>query len=1190
MSHISITTDMEVLQTALGYINNDKEVRYNPTIDTCVIDMTLIGNVGKTLNDFFRTMYKKEVVDFLQINNERGNLEQKIRPLTIGAINRLASISGIDKGDIQSKCKLIENVIDDGFVLNGEKIQLHYRFVATDPYIVPALIDFEAMQHKLQFSDLEFITLLLESLFSDVTPRQIKKTKGKLKLPYDKQSFLESPFVSLLGALVLNANAGTKADNYYEIGTGFIDLFESHYFHGDTNLYQMFVYRLRASFSLAIQYFIKQNAIFTPYSKATAVMGRTNYPFIFPDTDEIAIQISSTKGASSPQAQAEQMRLLRGLRCSTNMNAMQDLPEMLCFDYVKCTLQMNDKLGYEESVTEHPRKALKQVIQHLERTDSYRNQPNFKPFNLGALNKSATKRILEGDLSRTSTTLNRYQNQLPEELLNELRLYSKTQGNAQKMQYLNHFIDFIIEYNSKESEQLTSVEQMEVYHFYHPLHSEEFSFWRYLENHSNFGSPQSKKTVWSQVRLALTHIFNAKKRQGSTKAVPMPPSQDIYKDAAGKRTTTSRRSMPSDLYDICLEVLTESDYEFVRDRFPSFTVTLYNYMTATNETVFMPNAARILHILMILPARTHQGRWLDEGLLDEKIWDLDRQKYVINTASTANFVYPDGKTHNEKFGKTAFIQSEQQEGVDELSLYFNTNKTKGYTLQKKGHTGYSVPWVVDSGIENVDAVLDIIKKQKAFNDKYSPKHLIPVRTVDEDAGKYSQAVFEQLPRFIPLFRDVSSPKASIITPDMGTIYLPPTHAIVRKVFIEVLKEAEVRYKRKNPHHAKSKIAFAEDGTPLFDLHSLRVYGITELLNSGLDKDIVKLLVGHNTSIMTMYYRKIGEKEYKKALLEAQRKSGISIANEKDALESGINNINWIDNAALVEDFSLFPPDFSKGGHPRFMKGGVCMNFDCQDGGVIVKAGQNGTDIPSLTSVKGGAFRCGNCRYWRSSPRFIAEQIYYLNECATEVKVLTDERFKIYEQINDAYDNLEDPEFVIARLNDKADQRTELLCHRVTELRRRQKMLQASLEQMEIENSTMPVLMNDQKYCVEPTYESLNMLDAAMELSMQAAMLGLDPSESEVHVNNLDQFLNKIFNEASVSNPLLYIPSNEVKRAAVLFAAVRTKELLGEDITDEAFADPRLLFEDPTKASKLIEGLKRLDKSFSTSAAGIEYEN
>ncbi|NMV21127.1 hypothetical protein HKB23_01790, partial [Vibrio parahaemolyticus] len=88
------------------------------------------------------------------------------------------------------------------------------------------------------------------------------------------------------------------------------------------------------------------------------------------------------------------------------------------------------------------------------------------------------------------------------------------------------------------------------------------------------------------------------------------------------------------------------------------------------------------------------------------------------------------------------------------------------------------------------------------------------------------------------------------------------------------------------------------------------------------------------------------------------------------------------------------------------------------------------------------------------------------ECATEVKALTDERFRIYEQINDAYDSHEEPEFIIARLNDKADQKTELLCHRVTELRRRQKMLQASLDQMEIESSTLPVVMNEQKHYAE----------------------------------------------------------------------------------------------------------------------------
>ncbi|MCC4237589.1 hypothetical protein LL266_13895 [Vibrio anguillarum] len=1189
MSHIFITTDTDVLKTGFGYINTDKEVRYNPTIDTCVIDEKLIVNVGKTLNDFFLSAYKTDVVNFLGANDESEIKEHKIRPLTIGTMNRLASDAGIND-DTESKHRLIERLIDDGFVMNGEKLELYYRFAQTDAYIPPALIDFQAMQHQLGLTDVGFITLLLESLFSDLVPRQIKKKKGKLELPYEKQDFLDSPFVSLLRVLVLRANVGTKADDYYKIDTGFIDLFDSHYFHGDTNSYQMFVYRLKVSFSLAIQYFIKHNAIFTPYAKATAVMGRTNYSLIFPETDEIAIQIGGVAETLTGGTAADQMRLLRGLRCSTDMNAMQDLPERLCFDFVQCTLQMNEKLGYEESVTEHPRKPLKQVIQHLERTDSYRNQSKFKQFNLGAMSKTATKRILEGDLARTSTTLKRYQGQLPDQILNELRLYTQTHANAQNMQYLNHFIDYIVEYNSREVEQLTSVEQLEVYHFYHPLHAEQFSFWLYLENHSKFTTPNSKKTVWGQVRLALTHIFDMKKRQGSSKALPMPPGQELYKDATGKRTTTSRRSMPSDLYDLCLEVLTENDYVFVRDNFPSLTVTLYNHMKGKNETVFMPNVAHILHLLMILPARTHQGRWIDEGLLDEKIWDLDRQKYVINTAATANFIYPDGQTHNEKFGQTAFVQSEQAEGTEELSLYFNTNKTKGYTLQQKGHTGYSVPWVVNSGIENVDAVIDIVKRQKTFNDKFSPKHLIPVRTVDEDAGKYSQKVFEQLPKFIPLFRDISAPKVSVVSPEMGTIFLPPTHAMVRRVFLAVLKEAEARYKRKNPHHAKSKIAFAEDGTALFDLHSLRVYGITDLLNSGLDKEIVKLLVGHNTSIMTLYYRKIGEQQYKKALLDAQRKSGIAIANEKSVLESGVENIHWIDNATLVDDFSLFLPDFSKGGHPRFMKGGVCMNFDCQDGGVIIKTGQNGIDVPSLTSVRGGAFRCGNCRYWRSSPRFIAEQIYYLNECATEVKALTDERFGIYEQINDAYDSHEEPEFIIARLNDKADQKTELLCHRVTELRRRQKMLQASLDQMEIESSKLPVVMNEQKHYAEASYESLNMLDAAMELSMQAVMLGLDPSESEIHVNNLDQFLNKMFNEASVSNPLLYIPSAEVKRAAVLFAAVRTKELLGEEVTDEAFTDPRLLFDAPEKTAKLIEGLKKLDNAFSNNTAGIEHED
>ncbi|MFL9806542.1 hypothetical protein AB6D40_023890 [Vibrio cyclitrophicus] len=78
MSNIIITTDVHVLKTGLGYINNAKEVRYNSTIDTCVIDEALIVNAGKTLNDFFLTAYKTDVVNFLETNNKSGSKEQKL--------------------------------------------------------------------------------------------------------------------------------------------------------------------------------------------------------------------------------------------------------------------------------------------------------------------------------------------------------------------------------------------------------------------------------------------------------------------------------------------------------------------------------------------------------------------------------------------------------------------------------------------------------------------------------------------------------------------------------------------------------------------------------------------------------------------------------------------------------------------------------------------------------------------------------------------------------------------------------------------------------------------------------------------------------------------------------------------------------------------------------------------------------
>lgn|GEM_PF-2871422 len=789
-----ISTDTDLLHIGSGYIAEDKLVRYNPKIDTCIIDASLIENVGKTLNEFFRKRYVDSVKEVYWADRVTPSYRQSdnARPLTCGEIRRIASLEEIDFDDAESINKLIERIIFDGFRLGDEKLELTYR-ISSGETIEPALIDFDATQRALGLSDVGFLTLILKSLYSEFAPKRVAKKKSKLTMPYKREDFLCSPFMDLLDKSVFDVNVGSSSDEYYKTNTGLNNLFDTHYFHGNTNLYQDFIFQVKKVFMCAIQLFIKQNAVFTPFPTATNVMGKTDTYQMFVDNDELSSQIELAKAASQSSSLS---RLLRGLRCSTNINAIQELPVQLCVDYVKNTKQYNDDKGEMTSFTESPQKALRLVITELEKSKSYINQKGFKPFNVGALSQYGVNRMVEGDLSRTSTSLNRYKDKLPEELLSELRLYTLTQANSQKMQYLNHFIDFVICRNSAAQEQINKVADLKVHHFYHPINDDEFSFYKYIQRHKALNTITAKRNVWTNARRALGHVYNAKRREGFDKVLPIPAAQEVFKELSKKRSTTTRRSLPSVLHSLCIEVLAENNYQFVRDNIPSTEKVLYNHLTDEKESVYVPNIGHILHILMIFPARTHQIRWLDEGLLDEKVWDLDRQQYVVNTALTANFTYPDGKTHNEKFGKTAFIQSDQSEGSEGLSLYINTNKTKGYALQKKGHTGYSVPWVADSGIENVDEIIEIVKRQKAFNDKFSPKNLNPVRTVDEDDGKYSPAIFESLPKFIPLFRDITFPRISKVDADSGTIFLPPRHQMILKLFHMVMREAEKRYKEK----------------------------------------------------------------------------------------------------------------------------------------------------------------------------------------------------------------------------------------------------------------------------------------------------------------------------------------------------------------------------------------------------------
>lgn len=1176
-----IVTDEKYLMTGYGYISN-KEVKYNPNADVCVIIKEKISSVGTGLNQFFEKKYIDYCHKWFYEYKDLQRFYIYIQPFTQRDFKELYNISSLDQVTPEQQENALISIAENEFKVpnNGTyancDLVFKYTYVSGEQ-INPVVIDFAATQKSLGYSDEEFVTLILNAVSDKVTPKKISKQKnGKIDYPYSKDEFQASAFMKLYSSIVLKCNVGSAKVMYGTVKDGLKALFNNLYFHGDTNVFQNFVFQIKICICRAIEKLVLDNAIFTPYTNATVFIGtdNTHDEYLYDHELDKQINIVRDKIHDSPR-KSRVLRLFRGFRCSTNISCIEDIPEKLGVEYTKANSKYNPSLGYEESTVESPATAIKFIIKTLESTDSWRNNPNYKPFNLAILSKLNEKRIAEGDKTRTHISLARYVDQISTELLNELRVFSGSMSNAQTMRYLNHLIDFILEFNSKYKNKIISLRDLTPAHFYHPLSKNtDYNFYKYLESISD--ELKTKSNIWSQVKTILQKIIRHKAVDGWGISNPMPDAKGIFKKLKVKNSVTVRAPMPSDFYSLCLESLTENDYKIVKNNFPSQTVTLYNHQTQINEQVFMPNLAHILHLMMILPLRGHQARWLDEGLLDEEIWNYDTHTYEMNMTPFKNYRYSDGERHCDKYGATSVIQSKYQSGIDGISLYINTNKTKSYTLQKKGHTGYSIPWVINSGIENVDEVFNILKRQKEFNNKYSPKYFKPVKTVDEDAGKYSQDIFEQLPAFTPIFRDISSPKISQVNPSMGTIYLPPTHALLRTLFIKVLEKAEEKYKAKNKNYKNIHIAFDGEHNPLYDLHGLRVFGITDLLTQGLDKEIVKLLVGHNTSIMTMYYYKLGEAAYRKLLLKAKKKAGLSVAIEKQIFEDGFDNLDYIDNANLVDEFEGYEPDMSQGGIPRFSKGGICLSFDCSTGGVKITYSATGA-TQSITLVNGGVMRCGNCRYWRSGPRFIAEQIFYMNQCASEIQDLVLERIDIYSQINESYDKYHEPEFVIKRLTEKSDRITEKLVSRVTELQHRQKMFDESLKKVNISNVKFPTLFGDEND-FSFSEESLNLLDTNMEMVIQALMLGLDASESKVNTTKLDKFVNKIYNEAHVRNPLLYMPDDNVKQAAILYVLFQTKEMLGEPITDEQFEDPRLLFNDYQKASLLLKALKKIDSN------------
>lgn len=401
------------------------------------------------------------------------------------------------------------------------------------------------------------------------------------------------------------------------------------------------------------------------------------------------------------------------------------------------------------------------------------------------------------------------------------------------------------------------------------------------------------------------------------------------------------------------EALLEDDFAFPKTTALS-TVGTIDYSTGYSVRVFCPGLAICMYTLLDTPIRSHQARWLDSGLLDEKIYnpltgasELNQSPYAVK-----------GRGQGVIQLKVDSLRSESWP-----VMWINTNKTRTVSS-----IGYTIPYISP-------ALLSLFQHQLEWSKRYLPapqetltykQYSLDVRELRADRGSVG-------PEITPLFRDPSTPEQK----------QPFTYSRLARFYTRLLQLTEDRVYAKYGHRVKL-VTISEENkkTWAVDLHSLRVSGITNLIEAGVPIEVVQQFVaGHSTIVMTLHYLKYSPEKLRGFIEEAYRR----MQDDQDFVgsETFIDAINEFTPFLLGQSEPGTGPGFEAlnagDGIVVINTDGICPGTSCSTGFVV----RSGVE-PLYGPVPGGK-RCPLCRYWITGPAHLLGQVNATNNLAYAIR-------------------------------------------------------------------------------------------------------------------------------------------------------------------------------------------------------------
>ncbi len=416
--------------------------------------------------------------------------------------------------------------------------------------------------------------------------------------------------------------------------------------------------------------------------------------------------------------------------------------------------------------------------------------------------------------------------------------------------------------------------------------------------------------------------------------------------------------------------------------------------------LWSPVRAVALYIKLELPLRTFQVRMLDSG-------EADTWRY-IHSPGGGGFVLNHGRlaagSEKRPSQRGVFHRTSHEK---EAGIYINTNKT-GDINKAENEKGYVIPWANDE-------VLYWLEKLRNWQERYNPI-AAPTPWTDLKSQHFGGTpphaeVLAQRGSACFLFRDPTADEAN----------KPLDSNSLKPIWYKLLARLEKRCA--NNHET------LDNGTPLrfvdpdsdtatvFPLHALRVSLISYfILDLKLPIAVVsKMIAGHATIIMTLYYTKFGKAYMREVLSEAEK-------NELEAERT--NHRRFLQDAtfeqvsqrfAYVSEEAVQSAITNRGAVAAFVfdDKGICPNGStlCDVGGERLRPDSTKSDyapVPGFPQER----NCVCCRFFLSGPAFLPGLIAHFNTVSEK----THRQSNRYRALQDKLTYLEDEQREAEREN------------------------------------------------------------------------------------------------------------------------------------------------------------------------------